>query len=83
MMGESKSSRATKNSQKVASLEDQNKVLEEVLKASRKAAWNRSKEKPPKEGPKDGSNPGNSQQLNGLGEASKTDRKRKGQQDEG
>lgn len=44
-MGEPKQTRLTKNSQKVASLEDQNRVLEEVLKASREAAGQRNKEK--------------------------------------
>lgn len=48
-MGESKAARATKNSQKVVSLEDQNKILEEVLKASREAAGNRNKEKTPRD----------------------------------
>lgn len=47
-MGESKSARSTKNGQKVATLEDQNKILEEVLKASKEASGQRNKlrEKP-------------------------------------
>lgn len=45
-MGEPKDSwRGTKNSQRVASLEDQNKVLEQVLKASREAAGGKNKSK--------------------------------------
>lgn len=44
-MGESKSVRATKNSQKVASLEEQNQILEEVLKASRQQNGAKNKEK--------------------------------------
>lgn len=36
-MGEPKQTRLTKNSQRIASLEDQNRVLEEVLRASREA----------------------------------------------
>lgn len=45
-MGESKQTRLTKNSQKVSSLEDQNRILEEVLRASREAAGQKNKEKP-------------------------------------
>lgn len=44
-MGESKQTRSTKNSQKVTSLEEQNKVLEEVLRASREAAEGKNKDK--------------------------------------
>lgn len=47
-MGESKQSdskRGTKNSQRVASLEDQNRVLDEVLKASREASGGKNKVK--------------------------------------
>lgn len=45
-MGKSKQARQTKNSQKVASLVEQNKVLEEVLKASREASDRKNKGKP-------------------------------------
>lgn len=45
IMGESKQTRVTKNSQKVATLAEQNKILEEVLKKSREANLAKNKEK--------------------------------------
>lgn len=59
-MGESKPARATKNSQKVASLEGQNKILEEVLKASKEANSGRNKGKPVSNKELSGANPPNS-----------------------
>lgn len=72
-MGESKAQRATKNSQKVASLEDQNKILEEVLKASREAAGNKSKVKANQEK----ASPGSSQDVESRRDAESEDKKRK------
>lgn len=68
-MGESKTTRATKNSQKVASLEEQNRVLEEVLKNSREAVGARNKEISPQG------------KVQGEGESS--DKKRKASQSSG
>lgn len=73
-MGESKTSRSTKNSQKAASLEEQNKILQEVLKAS---SQNSNETVINEKADPKNIQPGNSQAVGAEGDKVDGDRKRK------